>query len=294
MIPLTVITGPTASGKTQMAIELALKKNGEIVSADSMQIYRRMDVGTAKPSLQERAGVVHHMIDVAEPWEKYSVARYCEATHSIIAEIHQKGKTPILTGGTGLYIDSVVNNIKYGEGEADPALRRELCELADKNGNGHIHEMLKSVDSESAEKIHVSDRKRIVRALEVFHTTGETMTEQKRISRSGGSIYDAKIYAIDVPRQMLYERVNARVDCMIERGLQAEVRGLLESGVSPDANSMQGIGYKEMIGVINGEKSLDRAIEEIKQNTRHYAKRQLTWFRRNPDIIWNRYEYGKE
>ena len=288
MKPLIVITGPTASGKTAMSIEMAQKLGGEIINADSMQVYKYMDVGTAKPDMEERAGIPHHLIDVIEPTDSFSAAQYTQMAHRCIAEVHGKGKIPILVGGTGLYIDSVVYNINYGDSSADEALRRRLNGMADDMGNEHLHKMLAEIDPQSAEKIHPSDRKRIVRALEVYYHTGETMTEQKRKSRSEGIPYSAELYAIDTDRALLYERINKRVDIMLESGLIDEVKRLTDMGVNREMTSMQGIGYKELIRYLDGEISIDTAIGMIKQGSRRYAKRQLTWFRRNHDIIWIR------
>ncbi|OQB14010.1 MAG: tRNA dimethylallyltransferase [Firmicutes bacterium ADurb.Bin193] len=288
MKPLIVITGPTASGKTAYSVEMAQKIGGEIINADSMQIYKHMDIGTAKPSMEERGGIPHHLMDIVEPWENYSVAQYCKEAHRCIAQIHDSGKIPILVGGTGLYIDSVVYNIEYGEGGADEEFRREMKQLASERGNEYILNMLEKVDPQSAAKIHLSDTKRIIRALEVYHLTGETITEQNKKSRLKKSPYDAKIYAIEMERQELYRRINARVDMMFEAGLTDEVKRLLGMGVSEKATSMQAIGYKETAEYLRGEASFSDAVEKIKRNTRRYAKRQLVWFRRNSGINWVR------
>jgi len=284
--PLIVITGPTASGKTALSIETAHKIGGEIVNADSMQIYKYMDIGTAKPTIGERDGIPHYLIDEIEPTENFSVAQYCEMAREYIDLIHKKGKIPILVGGTGLYIDSVVYNIKYGEGGADENYRSTLNDLADKYGNEHIYKMLEEIDLECAEKLHIADRRRIIRALEVFHTTGETMTEQKRKSRLVPTTYETRMFATNMDRDILYQRINKRVDIMLEMGLVKEVENLLKMGISENTTAMQGIGYKEIIAYLNGMVTLEEAVEQIKQGSRRYAKRQLTWFRRNKDIKW--------
>ncbi len=288
MKPLIVITGPTASGKTEFAIETAHKRGCEIVNADSMQVYKYMDIGTAKPTVKERDGIPHYLFDEVEPTENYSVASYCEAAHKYISQIHERGKVPLLVGGTGLYIDSVVYNIKYGEGGASDELRESLGRLADEKGNEYIYEMLKKIDPESAEKIHLSDRKRIIRAIEVYRLTGQTMSEQRRRSRQEGRVYKAEIYAIDMEREKLYNRINDRVDKMFEAGLVKEVEHLLNMGVGKDATAMQAIGYKETARFLSGEILLDEAKQLIKQGTRRYAKRQLTWFNKNSEINWVR------
>ena len=284
--PLIVITGPTASGKTALSIETAQKIGGEIVNADSMQIYKYMDIGTAKPTMEERSGIPHYLIDEIEPTDKFSVAQYCDRAREYIDFIHKKGKIPILVGGTGLYIDSVVYNIKYGEGGADENYRNRLNELADKNGNEYIYEMLEKIDLECAMKLHIADRRRIIRALEVFHTTGETITEQKRKSRLVPTTYETKMFATNIDREVLYQRINKRVDVMLDMGLVQEVENLLKMGISENTTAMQGIGYKEILAYLKGNVPLDEAVDMIKQGSRRYAKRQLTWFRRNNDIKW--------
>lgn len=284
--PLIVITGPTASGKTALSIETAQKIGGEIVNADSMQIYKYMDIGTAKPTMEERSGIPHYLIDEIEPTNSFSVAQYCDRAREYIDLIHKNGKIPILVGGTGLYIDSVVYNIKYGEGGADENYRNELNALADKNGNEYIFEMLKTIDPECAQKLNIADRRRIIRALEVFHTTGETITEQKRKSRLVPTIYETKMFATNMDREILYQRINKRVDVMLEMGLVQEVENLLKMGINENTTAMQGIGYKEILAYLKGNVTFDEAVEQIKQGSRRYAKRQLTWFRRNNDIKW--------
>lgn len=285
---LIVITGPTASGKTSYAISYALQNNGEIINADSMQVYKYMDIGTAKPTMEERQGVPHHMLDVCDPRVNFSVATYCEMAHKCIEDVSKRGKLPILVGGTGLYIDSVVNNITFSHIPSD----REYCNLlydeAKNNGNEYIYKKLQTIDKTAADKIEINDTKRIVRALEVYHTTGKTISWHKQHSRINPSPYNAKIYAFDIERDVLYDRINKRVDIMLELGLVVEVKRLLEMGVTKDCTSMQGIGYKEIVMYLEGLISFDMAVEMIKQGSRRYAKRQLTWFRANKNINWMR------
>lgn len=283
---LVVIAGPTASGKTSLSIELAKKIDGEIVNADSMQIYKYMDIGTAKPSVEERCGIAHHLIDIVMPSENFSVAKYCELANDTILNIKKRGKIPIVVGGTGLYIDSLVNNIQFFDIKPDENFRKRAKEEADAFGNAFLYEKLLKIDPVSAKKIEVNDQKRIIRALEVYHLTKRTMTEQNELSRSVKSPYNAILFAIDMDREILYERINKRVDLMMQKGLLDEVMHLLSLGVKSTDTSMQAIGYKEIVRYINGEVSLDDATENIKKSSRHYAKRQLTWFRRNEKINW--------
>jgi len=286
--PLIVIAGPTASGKTALSVDMAQKIGGEIVNADSMQIYKYMDIGTAKPTIEERCGIAHYLIDEIMPSENFSVAQYCERARFYIDEIHSRNKVPILVGGTGLYIDSIVYNINYGECISDENYRKELNVLADEKGNEYIYEMLIRIDSPAAGKISVRDRKRIIRALEVFYVTGETITQHKIKSRLNPSPYQAKIIAIDMDRQILYHRINKRVDIMLELGLEDEVTMLKDMGIDEGCTAMQAIGYKEILSYLRGEISKEDAVSAIKQGSRRYAKRQLTWFRKNKDIEWRK------
>ncbi len=283
---LIVVCGPTASGKTDLAIKLAKENNGEIVNADSMQIYKYMDIGTAKPTKEEQAGIPHYLMDFVHPNESFSVAKYCELAHNTIKDITDRGKTPVMVGGTGLYIDSVVNNITFSDIPSD----KEYCDLlyneAKINGNEYIYKKLQTIDSVAAEKISVNDTKRIVRALEIYHTTGKNITWHNEKSRSNPSPYNATYYAISHDRDKLYDRINRRVDIMLEKGLIDEVKYILSLGVSKDCTSMQAIGYKEIVMYLNGEVSLEKAVDMIKQGSRRYAKRQLTWFRANKNIKW--------
>ncbi len=283
---LIVITGATASGKTALSVQLAKRIGAEIVNADSMQIYKYMDIGTAKPTIEEREGVVHHLIDIALPSEQFSVATYCRLAKEAIDSIHSRGKIAVMVGGTGLYIDSVVNNIQFSNIEPDEAYRSELEKIADERGNEYIHNMLKEVDPDSAAKIKVPDKKRIIRALEVYHVSGKTLTYHNEMSKSVPTPYNVKMFAIDMPRDVLYDRINKRVDIMMSQGLEDEVRRLIDMGVSKNTTAMQAIGYKEMAEYLNGEITKDEAVYKIKIGSRHYAKRQLTWFRRNDKINW--------
>ena len=283
---LIVITGPTASGKTAMSVELAKILGAEIVNADSMQIYKYMDIGTAKPTVEERQGIPHHLIDIVMPDEQFSVARYCECAKEAIDSVHAKGKPVVMVGGTGLYVDSLVNNIQFSQIEPDEEYREKMEKLADEKGNEHIYNMLLEIDSESAEKIKAADRKRIIRALEVFHLTGKTITWHNEQSRSIPSPYNTTMFAIDVAREVLYDKINRRVDIMMDMGLLEEVKTIINMGIKKDSTAMQAIGYKEIGEYLEGEITLEEAVDKIKQGSRRYAKRQLTWYRRNEKINW--------
>lgn len=283
---LIVIAGPTASGKTELAVRTAQRHCGEIVNADSMQVYKYMNIGTAKPDISERGGIPHHLMDIVDPRDSFSVSRYCELAHKCIKDISDRGKLPILVGGTGLYIDSVVNNIIFSDVPSDKEYCALLEQQAKKHGNEYIYKMLQIIDPTAAEKIAVNDIKRIIRALEVYKTTGKTITEHKAASRSVPSPYRAEYFALDTDRGELYDKINRRVDIMFDKGLAAEVESLLKMGVSKECTAMQAIGYKETAAYINGECTLDEAKDAIKQGSRRYAKRQLTWFRANKNIKW--------
>lgn len=283
---LIVIAGPTASGKTALAVRIAQRHGGEIVNADSMQVYKYMNIGTAKPDISERGGIPHHLMDIVDPHDSFSVSRYCELAHKCIKDISDRGKLPILVGGTGLYIDSVVNNITFSDVPSDKEYCALLEQQAKKHGNEYIYKMLQIIDPMAAEKIAVNDIKRIIRALEVYKTTGKTITEHKAASRSVPSPYRAEYFALDTDRGELYDKINRRVDIMFDKGLAAEVESLLKMGVSKECTAMQAIGYKETAAYINGECTLDEAKDAIKQGSRRYAKRQLTWFRANKNIKW--------
>ena len=287
---IVVITGPTASGKTALGVALCQKLRGEVVSADSMQIYRRMTIGTAKPTAEEMQNVPHHMIDVAEPEENWSVARYVEAAAACVEDILARGKLPVIVGGTGLYIDSLLSGRTFAGGEVNDALRQELSERYDEIGARGLLGELRKVDPERAEKLHPGDKKRIVRALEVFILTGKTITEHDRETKAIPPRWEAAKLALDFEsRQTLYDRIDRRVDDMFARGLMDEVRTLLSSGVPDDCTAMQAIGYKEAVAALRGECSVEEARARIRQESRRYAKRQLTWFRRDKEIEWHRF-----
>ena len=276
---ILVIGGPTASGKSSLGIELALSKNGEIVSADSMQIYRRMDIGTAKVTKEEQSAVPHHMIDVAEPEENYSVARYVEQASACCDDILSRGKLPVVVGGTGLYIDSLLSGRDFSC-EADAALREELGAYYDSVGGERMLAELARFDPDRAAILKANDKKRIVRAFEVYRGTGETITEHDRKTKLLPPRYEYDFIFLNPERSILYERIERRVDSMFEKGLVEEVRSLLSSGVPVSATSMQAIGYKETVEYINGAITLDEAVSSIKQGSRRYAKRQVTWFKK--------------
>ncbi len=281
------IVGPTASGKTALSLEICEALGGEIVSADSMQIYKGMDIGTAKATAEERARAPHHMTDIVSPNENYSVARYVNEASAVIAEIAGRGKMPVIVGGTGLYVDSLMRGTGFAPEGGNEEIRRELLALAEEKGSEHVHSLLREADPERAAQIHPNNVKRVVRALEVYKLSGKTITEHDAETKKAESPYDALFLGIMFSdRERLYERINRRVDAMIEQGLVSEVAALLELGVPREATAMQAIGYKELCGYLAGECSLDDAAESIKQATRRYAKRQMTWFKRNKDILW--------
>ena len=284
---ILVIVGPTASGKTRLAVELAKAHNGEVVSADSMQIYRRMDIGTAKPSAEEMDGIPHHMIDVADPEEDFSVARYVELASACVDDILSRGKLPIVAGGTGLYVDSLLSGRTFAAFSPESSLRRELEEeLAERGGEAMLAELAK-VDPEAAARLHPNDHKRIVRALEVYHSTGKTISEHNRETQALPPRYEALTIGLNFQdRADLWERIDARVDQMAANGLEREVRELLSSGLSPACTAMQAIGYKEFVAAVEGTMTWREAEELVKLRSRQYAKRQLTWFRRAPETHW--------
>ena len=285
-LPLIIVAGPTASGKTRLAIEIANRFDGEIVSADSMQIYKYMDIGTAKPTAEEQTQAVHHLIDFVEPDKSYSVAEYVEDAHKCIADIISRDKLPVMCGGTGLYIDSVANDVTFGETEADYEMREELRELAEKHGAEYLIKMLSEFDPVSAERLHANNIKRVIRAIEFYRLTGVPISVHQEETKKKESRYNAVTFCLDWERETLYERINARVDIMMEDGLLDEVTKLRDMGYTRDMQSMQGIGYKEMLEYLDGGLTFDEAIEAVKQGSRRYAKRQMTWFRRNENIHW--------
>lgn len=284
-IPLAVVLGPTASGKTALAVDLALRFGGEIVSADSMQIYKGMNIATAKPTPAEMRGVPHHLMDFLDPSEGFSVADYAALAHQTIREIRSRQRLPILAGGTGLYIDAVVNNISFAEIKTDPRLREELMQLAQQKGAVYLLNELKGFDPDTAAKLHPNNLPRIIRAIEVYRLTGVTMAEHQRRSKMNPTPYRSVLIGLGFrDRQKLYERIDARVDRMLENGLLEEARTVLQKkGLKTAA---QAIGYKELKRYFDGEESLAEAAEKIRQESRRYAKRQLTWFRKNTSVSW--------
>ena len=280
-----VIAGPTASGKTALSIELAKKINGEIISADSMQIYKDMDIGTAKVTKEEMQGIKHYLIDLVEPNQRYSVADYKKAAKKAIKEILEKGKVPIIVGGTGLYINSLIYEIEYNEIEVDLEYRKKLEKIIDEKGLEFLYKEALKIDKEAMEKISINDKKRIMRVLELYYSTNKTKTMLEKESRLNPVEYDYKVFAINMDRSVLYDRINRRVDIMIEKGLIDEVKNILQK-YDEFPTAMQGLGYKEVVEYLQGNTTKEEMIEKIKQESRRYAKRQLTWFRKIENINW--------
>lgn len=286
MQELLIICGPTASGKTAVAVEICLALGGEVVSADSMQIYRGMDIGTAKPTAEETRGVAHHLLDIAEPGEAYSVAAYREKAIEAIEAIFARGLTPVVCGGTGLYIDALTRPLGFSA-QGDESVRRPLEEIAtQEGGKERLHAMLREVDPESADRLHVNDVRRVVRALEIYQLTGKTLSEQRALDAEREGAYRGRLYGLSWPREELYARIDRRVDQMMAEGLVQEVKALLSGGLHGRTTSMQGIGYKEIARALSGECPMAEAVARVKQATRNYAKRQLTWFRRDERVTW--------
>ena len=280
------IAGPTASGKTTLAVALAKELSGEVVSCDSMQIYRRMDIGTAKPTIDEMQGIPHHMIDVAEPDEDFSVSRYCNLARPIVEDIVSRGKTAIIAGGTGLYMDSLIQGNDFAPFPST-GVREKLEQEARAQGIQVLYDRLAAIDPEAAGRLHLSDQKRIIRALEVYLETGETITEHNRKTQLLPPRFSPIWLGLDFEnRAELYERIDRRVGIMLEQGLIGEIQGLLSSGIPEKCTAMQAIGYKEFVAALNGECTLEEAADQVRQSSRRYAKRQLTWFRRNKSIHW--------
>lgn len=280
-----VLTGPTASGKTALSIRLAKAHDCEIVCMDSMQVYRRMNIGTAKPTMDEMEGVPHHMLDVADPDEPFSVARYQELAEECIADIHARGKRALLVGGTGLYLRALRQPMAMGDVSADEGIRAELQAIADEEGGKQrLLDMLAAVDPETAQRLHPNNARRVIRALEVYRLTGVPFSQQPQIQTE--SRFKYRVATLTMDRALLYERIEKRIDIMYEQGLVDEVRALLDSGISPDAQAMQAIGYKEIVPYVRGETTFEEMDYLLKLNTRHYAKRQLTWMRREENVLW--------
>ena len=288
--PLIILSGATAVGKTDLSIHLAQKIGGEIISADSMQVYKGFDIGTAKISKEEMQGVPHYLIDELEPDEEFNVFEFQKRASSYIRSIHAKGKIPIITGGTGFYIQSVLYDIEFTSSETDTAYRRELEQLAEEQGPQALHRLLEEADPEAAGQIHANNIKRTIRALEYFKETGQRISLHNEQQRLRQPAYNAAYFVLNRDRDVIYDRINQRVDIMLQQGLVQEVRSLLERGVSPDSLAMQGLGYKEIVRYLNNELTYEETVDLIKKSTRHFAKRQLTWFRREKDVIWMNYE----
>ena len=295
--PLIILTGPTAVGKTKASIGLAKALNGEIISADSMQVYKHMDIGSAKIRSEEMQGIKHYLIDELEPDEEFHVVRFQEMAKKALEEIYAKNKIPIVVGGTGFYIQALLYDIDFTENEEDTEYRKELEQLAAEKGADALHEMLRKVDSASAEAIHANNVKRVIRALEFHKQTGGKISEHNEQERAKSSPYDFCYFVLNDERERLYERINLRIDQMLDDGLVEEVMSLKDQGYTKEMVSMQGLGYKEILDYLNGNCTLEEAIYILKRDTRHFAKRQLTWFRRERDVIWvskNEHNYDED
>ncbi len=286
MQPMVILTGPTAVGKTALSIELAKRINGAVISADSMQVYKHMDIGSAKILPEEMQGIPHYMIDELEPEEEFHVVRFVEMAKKYLAEIYATGKIPIIAGGTGFYIQALLYDIDFTDQESDEAYRSRLETLAKEQGREKLHEMLREVDPASAEAIHANNMKRVIRALEFYHLTGKRISEHNEQERKKSSPYNFAYFVLTDDRTKLYERIDKRVDHMIEQGLVDEVQKLKEMGCHRDMVAMQGLGYKEILAYLDGELTLEEAVYIIKRETRHFAKRQLTWFKREREVFW--------
>jgi tRNA dimethylallyltransferase len=284
--PMIILTGPTAVGKSALSVELAKKINGAVISADSMQVYRHMDIGSAKIMPEEMQGITHYMIDELEPDEEFHVVRFTTMAKEYLKEIYAAGKIPIIAGGTGFYIQALLYDIDFTEQQCDEAYRRQLEEQAKEHGAGYLHEMLRKVDPASAEAIHANNVKRVIRALEFYHLSGQKISEHNETERQKQSPYNFAYFVLNDERAKLYECIDKRVDAMIAAGLVNEVQKLKDMGCSREMVSMQGLGYKEILAYLDGEYTLEEAVYIIKRETRHFAKRQLTWFKRERDVIW--------
>ena len=286
MKQVIVIAGPTASGKTGLSVEVAKQLNTEIVSADSMQIYRDMNVGTAKVTQEEMQGIVHHMIDIVSPFENYNVSQYVEDAKTCVESIIAKGKIPVIAGGTGLYINSLVYGYDLAPIPSDDAVRAELTAMYEEKGGEYLLAELQKIDPKTAQRLHPNNGRRLIRALEVYRISGTTISQQEERTKNAPKPYDVKFFVLDTARDLLYNRINERVDKMLENGLIEEVKELLRQGVPKTNTAMQAIGYKEMVEYLDGYLTLEEAVDKIKQESRRYAKRQLTWFRRNEGAYW--------
>lgn len=291
--PLIVLTGPTAAGKTELSIALAKKLNGAIISADSMQVYKYMNIGSAKIRPEEMQGVHHYLVDVLDPREEFHVARFQQMAKEAMDEIYRNGQLPIVVGGTGFYIQALLKDIDFDESSGELPCRKELEEAARREGGAVLYERLKQVDPESAEAIHPNNVKRVIRALEFYQETGQPISLHNKEQKEKQPPYTYAYFVLNDDRARLYERIDRRVDRMVEQGLVEEVRWLKEHGYDRSLVSMQGLGYKELFPYLDGTCSLEEAVEIIKRDTRHFAKRQITWFKREPDVIWlNQQEFG--
>lgn len=284
--PLVILTGPTAVGKTALSIKLASEIGGEIISADSMQVYRQMDIGSAKIKPEEMGGIPHHLIDILEPEEEFNVCLFEKLALEAMEQIYERGHIPVVVGGTGFYIQALLYQIDFTEEETDTAYRDKLWQLGEEKGNHYLHELLRKVDPKSAEEIHENNRKRVIRALEFYENCGKPISTHNKEQRQKTSAYNSCYFVLTDDRKKLYERIESRVDQMLSKGLVDEVRTLNERGCNASMVSMQGLGYKEILEYLDGRCSLLEAVEKIKKETRHFAKRQLTWFRREKDVIW--------
>ena len=295
--PFVVLTGPTAVGKTALSIELAKAISGAIISADSMQVYKHMDIGSAKIMPEEMEGIRHYLVDEFEPDEEFHVARFVERAKECLNEIYREGKIPIIVGGTGFYIQALLYDVNFSEQNTNTEYRKELEYLAEEKGAEYLHKMLKEVDAASAEAIHANNRKRVIRALEFYHLTGTKISEHNETEKQKTSPYNFAYFVLTDNRKHLYERIEKRVDMMIKNGLVEEVQKLKDMGYHREMVSMQGLGYKEILDYLDDKMTLEEAVSLIKKETRHFAKRQLTWFRRERDVIWfdkEKYEYNEE
>lgn len=295
--PMIVLTGPTAVGKTKMSIALAKAVNGEIISADSMQVYRYMDIGSAKITVDEMQGVPHHLIDILEPWEPFNVVIFKEKCEEALQGIYERGHIPIVTGGTGFYIQALLRDIDFTENDDNKEYREYLEKLAKQEGVECLHEMLLQIDPVSAQVIHKNNVKRTIRALEFFQLTGKRISEHNEQEKIKSSAYNSCYFVLNDERDRLYERIEKRIDEMLDTGLAEEVKALRNMGCTRDMVSMQGLGYKELLAWLDGECTYEQAVEILKRDTRHFAKRQLTWFRREKDVIWvnkNEFDYNEE
>ena len=295
--PMIVLTGPTAVGKTKLSIDLAKAIGGEIISADSMQVYRYMDIGSAKIKTEEMQGVRHHLIDILEPWDEFNVVVFKQKCEECLQGIYERGHIPILTGGTGFYIQAVLRDIDFTENEEDTSYRKELEKLAQEKGAEYLHDMLKAVDPPSAEAIHANNIKRCIRALEYYKLTGQRISDHNEQEKKKMSPYNSCYFVLNDDRERLYTRIELRIDEMLAGGLVDEVKKLRDMGCHRGMVSMQGLGYKEILAYLDGDCSLEEAVYLLKRDTRHFAKRQLTWFRREQDVIWvdkDKFEYNEE